>query len=290
MKVKDRYWEVENSIRFANPEKATRPLLCEPKVFEDGVRIRLWLRNLAEGTGAGGAIVLLSRDEAAVLANAIDTRSNWIGEKNQRHAAHRRERHRDLHDNPVHGMRGSGTHRTPSGGWRAFGVVSARHGRRLLACPLRIRAGGGEMSDKMMRRTLIVCAGVLVLCGLPMVVMAVVQRDVRMGLYGVMSLLFALSDVLRLFLTADIPPAAPPRPELSITADPVVYRDPVSGERFAVVTISNTVCLWDSSAQDALTTAYSEILWLGNGQGERTSTTANALNQQEACGHDREDR
>lgn len=53
------------------------------------------------------------------------------------------------------------------------------------------------MSDKMMRRTLIVCAGVLVLCGLPMVVMAVVQRDVRMGLYGVMSLLFALSDVLQ---------------------------------------------------------------------------------------------
>ena len=39
MKVKDRYWEVENSIRFANPEKATRPLLCGPKVSEDGVRI-----------------------------------------------------------------------------------------------------------------------------------------------------------------------------------------------------------------------------------------------------------
>ena len=57
MKVKDRYWEAENSIRFANPEKTTRPLLCEPKVSEDGVRIRLWLRNLAEGTGAGGAIV-----------------------------------------------------------------------------------------------------------------------------------------------------------------------------------------------------------------------------------------
>lgn len=81
MKVKDRYWEAENSIRFANPEKTTRPLLCEPKVSEDGVRIRLWLRNLAEGTGAGGAIVLLSRHEAAVLANAINTRSNWIGEK-----------------------------------------------------------------------------------------------------------------------------------------------------------------------------------------------------------------
>lgn len=38
MKVKDRYWEVENSIRFANPEKATRPLLCGPKVSEDGVK------------------------------------------------------------------------------------------------------------------------------------------------------------------------------------------------------------------------------------------------------------
>lgn len=36
MKVKDRYWEAENSIRFANPEKTTRPLLCEPKVSEDG--------------------------------------------------------------------------------------------------------------------------------------------------------------------------------------------------------------------------------------------------------------
>ena len=81
MKVKDLYWEAENSIRFANPEKTTRPLLCEPKVSEDGVRIRLWLRNLAEGTGAGGAIVLLSRHEAAVMANAINTRSNWIGEK-----------------------------------------------------------------------------------------------------------------------------------------------------------------------------------------------------------------
>lgn len=80
MKVKDRYWEAENSIRFANPEKATRPLLCGPKVFEDGVRIRLWLRDLT-GTGTGGAIVLLSRHEAAVMANAINTRSNWIGEK-----------------------------------------------------------------------------------------------------------------------------------------------------------------------------------------------------------------
>lgn len=81
MKVKDRYWEAENSIRFANPEKVTRPLLCEPKVSEDGVRIRLWLRNLAEVSLTGGAKVLLSRHESAVLANAINTRSNWIGEK-----------------------------------------------------------------------------------------------------------------------------------------------------------------------------------------------------------------
>ena len=80
MKVKDRYWEAENSIRFANPEKATRPLLCEPKVSEDGVRIRLWLRDLT-GTGTGGAIALLSRDEAAVVANAIGTRRNWVGDK-----------------------------------------------------------------------------------------------------------------------------------------------------------------------------------------------------------------
>lgn len=53
------------------------------------------------------------------------------------------------------------------------------------------------MSDKLMRRTLIVFAGVLALCGVSMVVLAVVQRDARMGLYGVLSLLFALSDVLQ---------------------------------------------------------------------------------------------
>lgn len=80
MKVKDRYWEVENSIRFANPEKVTRPLLCGPKVFEDGVRTVCGCAQIT-GTGTGGAIALLSRDEAAVLANAIDTRRNWVGEK-----------------------------------------------------------------------------------------------------------------------------------------------------------------------------------------------------------------
>ena len=44
------------------------------------MRIRLWLRDPA-GTGTGGAIALLSRHEAAVMANAINTRSNWIGAK-----------------------------------------------------------------------------------------------------------------------------------------------------------------------------------------------------------------
>lgn len=80
MKVKDLYWAARNSTFFINLESEGRPLLCGPKVFEDGVRIRLWLRDLT-GTGTGGAIVLLSRHEAAVMANAINTRSNWIGEK-----------------------------------------------------------------------------------------------------------------------------------------------------------------------------------------------------------------
>ena len=82
MKVKDLFWAARNSTFFINLESEGRPLLCEPRLSDEGgVRIRLWLRNLAEGTGAGGAIVLLSRHEAAVMANAINTRSNWIGEK-----------------------------------------------------------------------------------------------------------------------------------------------------------------------------------------------------------------
>lgn len=81
MKVKDLYWAARNSTFFINLESEGRPLLCGPKVSEDGVRIRLWLRNLAEVSLTGGAKVLLSRHEAAVLANAINTRSNWIGEK-----------------------------------------------------------------------------------------------------------------------------------------------------------------------------------------------------------------
>lgn len=81
MKVKDLYWAAENSTFFINPESEARPLLCEPRLSDEGgVRIRLWLRDLT-GTGTGGAIALLSRDEAAVLANAIDTRRNWVGEK-----------------------------------------------------------------------------------------------------------------------------------------------------------------------------------------------------------------
>lgn len=81
MKVKDLYWAARNSTFFINLESEGRPLLCEPRLSDEGgVRIRLWLRDPA-GTGTGGAIALLSRDEAAVLANAIDTRSNWVGEK-----------------------------------------------------------------------------------------------------------------------------------------------------------------------------------------------------------------
>lgn len=81
MKVKDLYWAARNSTFFINLESEGRPLLCEPRLSDEGgVRIRLWLRDPA-GTGTGGAIVLLSRHEAAVMANAINTRSNWIGEK-----------------------------------------------------------------------------------------------------------------------------------------------------------------------------------------------------------------
>lgn len=81
MKVKDLYWAARNSTFFINLESEGRPLLCEPRLSDEGgVRIRLWLRDPA-GTGTGGAIALLSRHEAAVLANAIDTRRNWIGEK-----------------------------------------------------------------------------------------------------------------------------------------------------------------------------------------------------------------
>lgn len=81
MKVKDLYWAARNSTFFINLESEGRPLLCEPRLSDEGgVRIRLWLRDLT-GTGTGGAIALLSRDEAAVLANAIGTRRNWVGDK-----------------------------------------------------------------------------------------------------------------------------------------------------------------------------------------------------------------
>lgn len=60
MKVKDLYWAARNSTFFINLESEGRPLLCEPRLSDEGgVRIRLWLRNLAEGTGAGGAMSLL---------------------------------------------------------------------------------------------------------------------------------------------------------------------------------------------------------------------------------------
>lgn len=81
MKVKDRYWEVENSIRFANPEKRPGRCCAGRKCPRTACVSACGCATLPRERGAGGAIVLLSRHEAAVLANAINTRSNWIGEK-----------------------------------------------------------------------------------------------------------------------------------------------------------------------------------------------------------------
>ncbi len=54
MKVKDLYWAARNSTFFINLESDGRPLLCEPRLSDEGgVRIRLWLRDPA-GTGTGG--------------------------------------------------------------------------------------------------------------------------------------------------------------------------------------------------------------------------------------------
>ena len=145
MKVKDRYWEVENSIRFANPEKATRPLLCEPKVSEDGVRTRGngdWRRDRPAVPRRGGGL------------GECDRHSAQLGrrEGRRRLAAHRCERHRGLDHDPVHGMQGRGAYRPDRHGSRTSGVMAARHGRRPLARPQRICAGGSEMSNAYERR------------------------------------------------------------------------------------------------------------------------------------------
>lgn len=56
MKVKDLYWAARNSTFFINLESEGRPLLCEPRLSDEGgVRIRLWLRDPA-GTGTGSAV------------------------------------------------------------------------------------------------------------------------------------------------------------------------------------------------------------------------------------------
>lgn len=68
MKVKDLYWAARNSTFFINLESEGRPLLCEPRLSDEGgVRIRLWLRDPA-GTGTGGAIAL-TVTEAGRLAS-----------------------------------------------------------------------------------------------------------------------------------------------------------------------------------------------------------------------------
>lgn len=81
MKVKDLYWEAANMLTLINRDDETRPLLCEPRLTGDSVVIRLWLRDLDKNAAAGGAIAMPSRDEATALADAIDDRRNWIGEK-----------------------------------------------------------------------------------------------------------------------------------------------------------------------------------------------------------------
>lgn len=81
MKVKDLYWEAANMLTLINRDDETRPLLCEPRLTGDNISIRLWLRDLDKGAGTGGLETMLRRDEATVLADAIDDRRNWIGEK-----------------------------------------------------------------------------------------------------------------------------------------------------------------------------------------------------------------
>ena len=78
MKVKDLYWAARNSTFFINLESEGRPLLCEPRLSDEGgVRIRLWLRDPA-GTGTGGAIALLSRDEAAAARWFAAAAASWL--------------------------------------------------------------------------------------------------------------------------------------------------------------------------------------------------------------------
>ena len=62
------------------------------------------------------------------------------------------ERHRGLDHDPVHGMQGRGAYRPDRHGSRTSGVMAARHGRRPLARPQRICAGGSEMSNAYERR------------------------------------------------------------------------------------------------------------------------------------------
>lgn len=72
------------------------------------------------------------------------------------------------------------------------------------------------MSDRMMRRMLKVCAFVLFLSGIAMIPTGIVQRDWRMGLYGVLSLLFALGNVLRACIVSR--PECP-KPVVSVTSE-----------------------------------------------------------------------
>ncbi|TPF93591.1 hypothetical protein BW14_04825 [Bifidobacterium sp. UTBIF-68] len=146
------------------------------------------------------------------------------------------------------------------------------------------------MSGRIVRCMLGVCAVVLLVCGVVLIVLGVAHGDGRMGFQGVLSLLFSLSSALQMYIGGNKGHAANdfPWPEVSVEFDPVMYRDPVSGARFLVATISTTVHLSDANARDVLTSSYRESFRI-DGLPERTSAIANALNQQGGGDRGRED-
>lgn len=65
-------------------------------------------------------------------------------------------------------------------------------------------------------------------------------------------------------------------PRIRVEFDPVTYRDPESGARFLVATISTTACPVAPNARDVLVSSRREACPI-DGREERTSTIANAL-------------
>ena len=65
-------------------------------------------------------------------------------------------------------------------------------------------------------------------------------------------------------------------PSISVELDTVTYRDPDSGARFLVATISTKACQGTAIARDQLVSSQREAYSI-DGRTERTSTIANAL-------------